>query len=106
MDLSKKDTNELEEILITLVLGEFNSHLLYVDITDEELKNRVNIFTKYMFDKKKLIEDLNENLRVDFHKMESNKSSFSPESLYSAWLDFYKSSLIKEIRNAKIGKIL
>lgn len=95
MDLETKDTNELESILVDELIGRdpMESNIP----RDENIKKWVNWVFKSDEVKKKFREEHQEIWLLDAAKVELKPLS---------WLDYYKGVLIKEIRDAKLKKLI
>ena len=89
-----KSIDELIDIYIELVLGSSDGHLVYLSVVNDEgeyeLKRQVHRFTKYMFDRKKLVEEIKVKIYTD----------------QSQGDEIRKSILISEIRDIKLKKIV
>ena len=94
--MTNKSIDELIDIYIELVLGSSDSSdssdEWQVCLTDnkDELKRKVQIFTKYMFDRKNLLDEIKKKIYTD----------------QSQGVEYRKSILISEIRDIKLKKII
>lgn len=104
-NLESKNTGELEDILVTLLIGECNPRLHSNwdwggEGYQKELKEKVSKFVDYSFAQKRITEELREKC------MEYYNDNFPNGDRSQSWLEYYKGCLIKEIRDAKLKKLI
>ena len=97
-DLNIKDTNELENILTDELVGPNPGLLMNRDDEHGSLRDKVNRFFHYMSESKRLKEEFHGKILHSWGMMDD------PDK--PRWLDYYKSYLIKEIRNEKLKKLI
>lgn len=120
MELEKKTTGELEDILVRIILNDFEEFGISIssikniheelNITGEvsevyqsELKKQAHRFANFMVQHKKIIEDLHNKIAKEYQ--ESGNVKFGNVELIQ-WLPFYKSRIIREIRDLKLKKLI
>ena len=83
-----KSIDELIDIYVELILGSSDGHLVRLRDDEDELEKQVHRFTKYISDKKNLLEEVKKRA----YQLQRN--------------DLGKSILISEIRDIKLNKII
>ena len=97
MELSDKDTGELENILTDELVGPNPGLFMSTDDENGTLRDKVDRFFRYMSDSKDLREEFHDTILNSWGMMGSDKPK---------WLDYYKGVLIKEIRDIRIKKLI
>ncbi len=100
MDLNLKDTNELENIRADELVGSnpsFKNSIM--DCDDSERSDNINRFVRWMF----IYDECKKRFREE-HTLIWNEMYQVNRNIN--WLDYYKSILIKDIRDIKLKKLL
>jgi hypothetical protein len=99
-----KNKDELETILVSVILGEGNPHLIYGMANEGEdiLRKEVVRWTEYVFASKEIINDVNSRCSTLYQ----NEIAGKDLQVIENWLSYYKKFLITEIREAKLKKLL
>ena len=116
MELEQKTNGELEDMLVRIILDDFEDFGISIrsikniqesrevsDIYQSELKVQAHRFANFMVQHKKIIDDLHNKIAEEYQKSADNVK-FGNVDLVQ-WLPFYKSRLIREIRDIKLKKL-
>jgi len=99
MSLETKNTNELEDIIVEMMIGGNPTMSTKYNIKDVAFNEKINRFVTWAMESDRIKKELKEKYMSEFNGIDDGIKG-------AVWLDWYKGILIREIRDMKLNRLI